>query len=83
MTDTKLLPPVAVCTKCGTTSRNAAAINQPHRRTPTGERCHGAFGSALARNDWERCPACDAPGRDGGARCAQCGGDGWLYVRKR
>jgi len=77
----KLPRPVARCTDCGHASRDLRVINGPCGQRVEGKRCGGVNGSALNTFDWEECPSCHATGREAGARCGQCEGDGWLYVR--
>lgn len=74
--------PVGVCGRCGATTRSAASINNPCGRRIDGKRCAGSFGSAIGEKDWEGCPTCAKTGRVDGARCEQCEGDGWIFVRR-
>jgi hypothetical protein len=66
---------------CGHTSRDMGGIGQRCGQKFGGKRCKGVNSSALNTQDWEECPTCQATGREGGARCPQCDGDGWRYVR--
>jgi hypothetical protein len=75
--------PVAVCTRCGRTTRSVTAINQACGNIRRGRRCSGSWGSALAVGDWRECPSCSGTGHEGLVACSQCSGDGWLYVRGR
>jgi hypothetical protein len=72
-------PPVAVCTKCGDFTYDAAQIN---RKCGTGKRCKGVYGSALNKDDWTNCNRCKNTGQMFGATCLACQGSGWRYVGK-
>lgn len=56
-------PPVAVCTKCGDITYSPERINAQCGRQPGGMRCMGVYGSALGKNDWAQCGACDGSGK--------------------
>ena len=75
------LPPVAVCTVCGTFTNNGRMINGPCPEKRGGSRCGGVFGSTISNRDWEECRYCGGAGtiqRDG---CPSCQGTGWGYIR--
>jgi hypothetical protein len=71
------LPPVAICTSCGTITSNAGAINNPCSH----HGCGGCFCSAMAQGDWEKCRYCDGSGWKDGAACGPCQGSGWGFIR--
>jgi DnaJ-class molecular chaperone len=78
MTD-KRPKPVAVCTRCGAVSYNATLINGPCGRGG----CKGTRGSAGQDTDWEECPSCSGSGEQGSAKCPECDGVGWIFVRDK
>ena len=78
----KLLPPVAVCTRCHSYSSNPNVINKRCGNTFNGKRCKGVWQSAISEGDWKECPTCGASGKERDKKCSQCGGVGWLYCRR-
>ena len=74
----KLLVPSAVCTVCGTYTRNKSMVNYACGIMIGGKRCKGAWQSALRVDDWEECKFCHASD----ANCDSCNGEGWLFIRK-
>jgi len=75
-------PPIAVCTKCGDFAYDAAQLNDKCGKQPEGKRCKGVYGSALNKDDWEKCGRCGNTGQMFGAPCLACQGSGWRYVSK-
>ncbi len=77
----KLSPPVAVCTRCGKTTRIVEAINEQCSEIHDQKRCKGRFWSRVLEDDWTECQACGVTGRVSGKRCDHCDGDGWQGMR--
>ncbi len=76
------LPPVAVCTECGTYTNNGDMINKICSKRRGDKRCGGVFGSAINKHgDWEKCRYCDGAGSERGEECPSCQGTGWGYIR--
>ena len=74
----KLIVPSAVCTVCGTYTRNKSMVNYACGIMIDGKRCKGAWQSALRVDDWEECKFCQCVG----CQLYSCNGEGWLFIRK-
>jgi hypothetical protein len=76
------LPPVGVCTKCHNVTYDAARINGNCERRAGGKPCKGVYESAIGKDDWAKCMACDGVGRtEHSGSCSMCQGTGWSFVR--
>jgi hypothetical protein len=75
--------PSTSCTKCGAPGYDIDLANEKCERMVNRKRCRGTNQSAIGDKDWARCPSCEALGYRDDPQCSQCGGPGWLFVRKR
>ena len=74
--------PVGVCTVCRAYSRDINQINGRCGKENNHKRCQGVMRSALGKEDWTECRACNATGKKSQIRCDYCDGWGWIYSRK-
>ena len=72
---------MARCPACGHVTRDFERVDKRCERMLDGARCRGINSGTHSYDDWQACPVCDATGRREHARCGQCKGDGWIYVR--
>jgi len=75
----KLPPPAGRCTRCGAITRDRDRLLRRCGRLIGYRPCKGVFLGRLGERKWDECDLCHATGREvAGARCKQCGGDGWM-----
>jgi DnaJ-class molecular chaperone len=76
--------PVGICPRGDAVIRAFDQIGKKCARPlASGSKCPGVIRSALAAVEWTKCPECHAIGRTGDDVCSRCGGEGWLYDRRR
>lgn len=75
------IKPIAVCTRCGSYSYNANAINQRCGQKAGKIPCGGVYGGALRTEDWVHCQQCSGTGFFNSKRCDLCQASGWWFVR--
>jgi hypothetical protein len=70
------LPPVAVCSHCGSylSTHIAHLISSACRRSYDGEPCPGTYESTRGLGHWTRCRPHSADD------CEDCRGTGWVFV---
>ena len=70
-------PPVAQCSLCRASVREAAFIGQRCGEITGGQRCQGLY-LGVAQERWSRCDACAGFGRLADLMCETCAGDGYV-----
>ena len=77
------LPPVALCTTCGRSTRSIELTNLTHFCDGNSGKRRGTWGGLMNTTAWKECNQCKAIGYFADRRCNMCNGEGWELPRQR